>query len=682
MGFIADLFGNKSTDSILDKIDQIVERLPLKQPDKHFDNLVNGALKEIVDFDNTTDTKQKNKNKSNNIDEIEKLLQGINVPENRLRRYDTYDDIYKSIQLVKRIIKVYINNIFQKDPITNTMFLIKESEKTKNYEKLDSIKKITREIMDFFRIEEKLKYTVAFNLLKYGDSFIEIISLDNVKTTFPNITSIKDDSIITETYNYLNSKNPYKHDNMFINNMDNFIDCLVEFDNNIYMDDSFIQPIMENSFNDEAADNSKYNLKKIILHYHKPHKIVPLISPYDTILGYVEVKENDKATTSINILKQFTDIIDKIGSKYPTSTEKYDTIVKDFSKLIVKKILIKNKIIKNNNMSNEEYDISIKNSLDEDLYYSLKRILLSSYENTLFRKKLNIRYIKADDMLWFRTPGSDFYPFGQSIIDPLVFPGKLYLFTNLANTVYKLSKASQIRKWIIETGSKQDHSALLQKLKRNFRNMRITASDLTNTKDLPNLLSDFRDMVVFSKHGQRFIDMELQQMGDPNIKTNDLENLKQEMVSLSGIPSSHLNIPEAVDVREQLVNVNINMAHESSSYQAIFNEQVQILIDKIAIKIGFNDPLSNFVTLQLMPPTQLTLQLIESSLVSVGNIFSIFKDVPGVTINPISLLKRYVPYIDWELMLKEGNTLNLQNKVISTDQAAQAATQFSGQPNF
>jgi hypothetical protein len=76
------------------------------------------------------------------------------------------------------------------------------------------------------------------------------------------------------------------------------------------------------------------------------------------------------------------------------------------------------------------------------------------------------------------------------------------------------------------------------------------------------------------------------------------------------------------------------------------------------------------------------LQLIEASLVSVGNIFSIFKDVPGVTINPVSLLKRYVPYIDWDIMLTEGEVLNQQNKVIPKDQAAQAATQFSGQPNF
>jgi hypothetical protein len=487
MGFIADLFGNKATDNVLDKIDSIIDKLPLNKPNQHYDNLVTDALKNVIDTNGDTSETEK-KNSKGNIEEIERLLQGITVPENRLRRYDTYDDIYKSIQLVKRVIRVYINNIFQKDPVTNTMILIKESEKAKNYEKLDNVKKAAREIISFFKLDEKLKYNTAFNLLKYGDSFIEIIDLDDIETDFPNVSSVKDDAIITETFNNLNSKNQYRNDFSF-DDISSFVDCLIEFDT---IDPELLEfepdLITESSFNQQAADNSKYNLKKIVLNYHRPHKIIPLVSPYDSILGYVEIRESEKSATSVNILKQFTDVIDKIGSKYPSSSEKYDTVIRDFSKLIVKKVLTKYKISKKTNSSNEDYADAIKGALDEDLYYSLKRILLGTKENGLFRKKLKIRFIKPENMLWFRSSGSDFYPYGSSIIDPMVFPGKLYMFTSLANTVYKLSKASQIRKWTVETGSKQDHSALLQKLKRQFRNMRISASDLTNTKDLPNLL--------------------------------------------------------------------------------------------------------------------------------------------------------------------------------------------------
>ena len=449
MGFIADLFGNKATDNVLDKIDSIIDNLPLKPPVQHYDSMVNGALKDIV---NTNGENEKDvKFAKTNVDEIEQMLQGITVPENRLRRYDTYDDIYKSIQLVKRVLKVYINNIFQKDPVTNTMILIKESEKNKNYEKLDTIKKMVRDILTFYKLEEKLKYTVAFNLLKYGDSFLEIIDLDDIEVKFPVVTnSSRDEGIITETYNQLNSKNQYRND-IVLDNMEEFLECLVDFDTPLQIDESLL-PIQENSFDEESADVAKYNLKRILLNYHRFHKIIPLISPYDNILGYVEIKESEKSATSVNILKQFTDIIDKIGSKTPNSTEKYDEVIKKFSDLIVKKVLVKYKVTKKDNDTNEEYAEAIQKTLDPDLYYSLKRVLIASQENSLFRKKLRIRFIRPDNMLWFRTSGSDFYPFGTSVIDPLVFPGKLFMFTNLANTVYKLSKASQVRKWIVETG--------------------------------------------------------------------------------------------------------------------------------------------------------------------------------------------------------------------------------------
>jgi hypothetical protein len=167
MGIFTDLFGNKSADDILNKIDSIVDNIPLKRNSEQYDTMVNNTLKDILTANqDSPDDKKNNANgpsSSSNLEDVEKLLQGITVPEQRLRRYDTYDDIYKSIQLVKRVIKVYLNNIFQKDPVTNTMILIKESEKNKNHEKMNIVKKTTREMITFFKLEEKLKYNVTFN---------------------------------------------------------------------------------------------------------------------------------------------------------------------------------------------------------------------------------------------------------------------------------------------------------------------------------------------------------------------------------------------------------------------------------------------------------------------------------------------------------------------------------------
>lgn len=514
MGIFTNLFGNPNSDIINDKIDHIINNLPIRQADKQFDNLVTGALSDIISItgDKAADDKAKG-----NLSEIEKMLEGIAIPEMRLRRYDTYDDLYKSIQLVKRILKVYIANIFQKDTVSNTMILLKETELSKNYEKLPEIKQLIKNVLKFFKLDEKLKYNTAFNMLKYGDAFIEIIDLTNLATSFPIVTSAstKDDNIITECYAKINSKNEYIN-SIDIDFLDRFSETLVEFNNEVYISEEereisskYITEVIDGKkSSDDTGENPDEDdedslaaftkkLQKIMLKFHTPHRIVPLVSPYDNILGYVELKETNKQTTSTNVLRQFTDIIDKVGSKYPGNKEnKYDEVLKNLSQLIVKKILIKNGITKANGLTDEEYETKIQSQLGDDMFFNLKRTLVGLDHNSLFRKKLSIRFIEPKSMFWFRTPSSDFYPFGVSVIDALVHPGKLYMFNQLANSVYKLSRASQIRKWTVETGSKQDHASLLQKLKKNFASNRITAGDLSSTKDVANILSDFRDLVV------------------------------------------------------------------------------------------------------------------------------------------------------------------------------------------
>lgn len=433
MGIFATLFGNPNSDIVNSKIDSIIDNLPLRQADKQFDNLVSGALTDIINFtgDKATDDKAKG-----NLNDIEKLLEGISIPEQRLRRYDVYDDIYKGLQLVKRIIKVYISNIFQKDPVSNTSILLKDTEISKNFEKLPEIKQLIHNILKFFKIDEKLKYNTAFNMLKYGDSFIELVDLSKISSEFPAVTASdikqanakkvnKDEAIITEYYHRINSKNEY------INSIDleRFADVLVEFNNEVYVNEADYSLFESTETNETPTDGiSLFNLRlqKIILKFHKPHKVIPLVSVYDNILGYVEMKEVNKQSTSTNVLKQFTDIIDKIGSKTNNKENKYDDVLKDLSKLIVKKMLITNNVVKPmTNITNDEYEDLIQTQLGDELFFSLKRTIVGLDANTLFRKKLSVRFIKPENIFWFKTPSSDHYPYGCSVIDPLVLPSKL-----------------------------------------------------------------------------------------------------------------------------------------------------------------------------------------------------------------------------------------------------------------
>ncbi len=79
-------------------------------------------------------------------------------------------------------------------------------------------------------------------------------------------------------------------------------------------------------------------------------------------------------------------------------------------------------------------------------------------------------------------------------------------------------------------GQTQMQSGMIQKLKRELYNTRITLDDLSSFKSIPKILSDFKDMFILSKGGQKAIDVEIASHGDPTIRTADLEDFYESPV--------------------------------------------------------------------------------------------------------------------------------------------------------
>ena len=81
--------------------------------------------------------------------------------------------------------------------------------------------------------------------------------------------------------------------------VERFSDLLFEFNDNqptVLKEDSVFH-YEANSTIFESADkdkNKKKNLHGIMLRYHNPHYIIPIVSAYDSILGYLEIKAQEK----------------------------------------------------------------------------------------------------------------------------------------------------------------------------------------------------------------------------------------------------------------------------------------------------------------------------------------------------------------------------------------------------
>lgn len=659
---IFNVFKDKTFEKLINQFDTSFTNIPSNDVTVNSDNLVGQAINQAI---MTAD---------DNTSSVHSLFNSLTVSTDRLSRYSTYNELFSAVQLIKRIIVLYLNNLCQRDPITNKILILKSTEESTDIGTEVEYKAYCNSFINFFNLEERIRSRTAPDVLKYGDAFIEIIELDKVDISLPRPTVKKKSTVSSEIISEqdffvkLHSKNEY--------NKINSDDIISLLSNYIEFTDSYVNSDLSSiqEENEIKLSDVPYKFSKVLLKFHKPHNIIPLITEFDNVLGYVEISEISTPSNRTNNLLNFANAINQISSTSyvggDTKAEKQENVLNLFVNSVILKILAKYNITDTTKYkTDKDYSEFLKSTLKEDVYNTLKRLIINVNNNALFNNKLKVRYISPDNVFHFKNPGSGtFYPYGDSIIDQLIFPGKLYLLTQLANAVTRLSRSSIMRKWTIETGAREDVNSLLQKLKRNLKNQRITGDDIATSKNLPKILSDYKDMVTFKKKGATFIDLDVLNAGDPNVNTRDLEDLRRELIALSGVPSSYLGYQDVADLRDQLIHANVVFATEISAIQKNFNDNLTKLAARVAdiTKVNSSNKVLENIQITLIPPTVLVLQSIEASINSISTIQRIFAEIPEIDVDPLYLLKRYSPMIDWNEFEKEAQDFKMRKKVSSS----------------
>lgn len=710
------LFGDADLQNLMQRVDDLNYSLD-KKINKDPDNsqFADQTLKDMIKLISSEEEIPRSVDDTPQ-DGIQHLLKDLVVPIQRQNRYRVYDEIYSSVQIIKRIVRVYTNNILQRDIISGKALTILEVSKTKsNSNKVIDIKDFTQQVINHFQLEYHLSNKIIQYLLRYGDAYLELIDLKKDIFNLPNSKTgnSKPDmepamsTVLTESEhlqsrttssNILNNLDYLK--NRILTNgsnskylledeiIDNFLDYYIEFEDNSIPEEIIFEDTENNTFinkllskeDKEFVDTSSVQLNqfkaimlnRFLLRIHSPKKIVNLTTIHNNVvLGYVEVRERESIEKVPGVGLQFATILKQISTVNKDKTEDISGTTRKIVNRLIKKIINKSgvtkKYSKNKNLKqiNSEFEKQLHSKIGDDLFYMVKKLFNESdQEGGPKDFKMAVRYIPSDNMIHLCLNPIEFAPYGTSVIDPVIYPAKLYLLTQLTNMVIKLSRASLIRKWTIETGPREHGTNLMQKLKREIRNQRITVDDIVSFKSIPKILSDFKDMMVLTKKGTRFVDVEVQSMGDPNLKTADLEDTRREILALSGIPAPYLGYNDVVDLREQLVNINITFATEIIAIQSLINDGLTKFIDKIADRLGFDDVPSQSITVALKPPVILLLQMLEATMSSIGNIQMSLQSV-NVEFNPYYLLKKFIPNIDWDEFSAEAKQYGLQKAALA-----------------
>jgi hypothetical protein len=619
MGF-KNLFSSDQQLSDIDKqIEDVISSVPVRDPE---DNSSEDSPSELIhqllaSEDRFIDNKDLKKNplfgylgddkKQNGImSDVGTLLDRLTVQADRASRYKTYEEIYSTVPIIKKMMEVWLSNLMQKNPVSGRSLIVKDAEDIDELatsddafeNKKEAARVFVDEVLDYFDFVNKLKYRILPTQTMYGDAFIELVNLKafsmydddgNIDDMFLGESSIRttskkksnpaaDDIKIKHLLEKVN-KNSFSVDSvceelseLFVNTSwnseeslfsENLAESYVNKNRSIILKERkeskhldsvscFFEYVQNNageykpflkiknsqpqqpeqpkkrgrpkkeqpkdSFEQRMTKSGiplEIDLSNVLMLLHDPKNIVILQTTYGTTLGYVEVADRDKIE-STNINQQLNTIIGKlITSSSNNGMNSQEEIISKIIRLIVKKII--EKTSEKRSGDNKPDPEKILNSLDPTIFNTIKKLVIETDKDnprrTVF-KKLKARFIPVTRMFHFTTPANEYFPYGRSFIDPLVLQSKLYILSQLANTIMKLSRAAPIRKWIVDVGATQGQSRYIQQLKRDMYNQRVTIDNVLSFKSMPKILSDFKDIAVYRKGGVSHLDMEVQSLGD------------------------------------------------------------------------------------------------------------------------------------------------------------------------
>ena len=548
-----NLFSNDQQLSDIDKqIEGVISSVPVRDPeDDSSEDSPSELIHQLLASEDRFADKENKKNpllgdltdkRQNGImTDVGTLLDRLTVQADRASRYKTYEEIYSTVPIIKKMMEVWLSNLMQKNPVSGRSLIVKDADELDENDSFDSTyenkKEAARvfvdEVLDYFGFIDKLKYRILPTQTMYGDAFIELINVKNfsmyddngniddmflgessIKTSpskkksnpaaddiklkhllekvnkntftvdsvceelselFVNTSWDSEESLIGESLaeSYvrkdrsilLKERKEYKH-------LDS-VSCFFEYvQNNAGEYKPFLKiknnqpqlepkkrgrPKKEQPVKDfkqrmlDAGAQLRINLSNVLMLIHDPKNIIILQTEYGTKLGFVEVADKDNIQ-STNINQQLNTIIGKlITSTSNNGMNSQEEIISKIIRLIVKKIIEKSSEKTSGDQKPDPE--KLLNSLDPTIFNAIKKLVIetdkSNPKRTVF-KKLKARFIPVTKMFHFTTPANEYYPYGRSFIDPLVLQSKLYILSQLANTIMKLSRAAPIRKWIVD----------------------------------------------------------------------------------------------------------------------------------------------------------------------------------------------------------------------------------------
>lgn len=162
---------------------------------------------------------------------------------------------------------------------------------------------------------------------------------------------------------------------------------------------------------------------------------------------------------------------------------------------------------------------------------------------------------------------------GHGILEPTLFPARMYLMLNLYNMIYTLNNTTTRVHYLRSSGMNKDYAAQIQRTMRKFQSRRITVDDVYSYHGVLNKVGGMGEMVLPAGRGDyKALETDTIPAVENPVNVEFLEQQRRQAISGTGVP--HLlviNAIDEVDFAKTLEMANTRFISTVSSYKIDFN---------------------------------------------------------------------------------------------------------------
>lgn len=172
---------------------------------------------------------------------------------------------------------------------------------------------------------------------------------------------------------------------------------------------------------------------------------------------------------------------------------------------------------------------------------------------------------------------------GHGVIEPTLFPARMYLMLNLYNMIYTLNNNTTRIHYLRSSGMNKDYAAQIQRTMRKFQSRRITVDDLYSYSGALNKVGGIGEMILPAGRGDyKALETDSIEAVNNPINIEFLEQQRRQAISGTGVP--HLlviNAIDEVDFAKTLEMANTRFLSTVCSYKIDFNRGITKLYQLI-----------------------------------------------------------------------------------------------------